>query len=70
MNIYSFLKSGTIRARLFRLRTWWRANYLNYRLWRVTYPDGNRTTLLHYREAEGCQGVFGGKIWIDYTADY
>lgn len=39
--------------------------YSNKHYWRVTYPDGRRTRLLSYYEAEGLKDCFGGKLWFD-----
>lgn len=49
-----------------KFRIWFRANFLDYRYWRVTYKDGKETRLLYYAEAKGLKDVFGGKLWIDY----
>lgn len=54
-----------------RLKIWYRAVILDYPYWRVRYTKGplggEITYLLHYREASGISGVFGGILYIDYT---
>lgn len=55
-----------IISRYKRFRCWWRAHFLDYPYWRVTYPDGTRTRLFAFREANSLQKVIGGKVWIDY----
>lgn len=52
-----------------RLRIWFRANFLDYRYWRVQYKDGVKTIKLHYAEAKGLAEVFNGKLYIDYTVN-
>lgn len=47
---------------------WWRANVLDYPYWRVAYKNGEKTRLLHWREAKGLKDVFNGKLYIDYNA--
>jgi hypothetical protein len=42
-------------------RIWYRAHFLDYPYWRVTYKDGKGTWLLYWRETNGLAEVFGGK---------
>jgi hypothetical protein len=51
-----------------KFRIWFGANFLDWRMWRVTYQDGTRTYLLHYSESKGLSEVFNAKLWIDYSA--
>lgn len=46
---------------------WYKARFLNYPYWRVTYKNGSRTRPLLYAAAKGCADTFGGRLWIDYT---
>ena len=50
-----------------KIKIWYRAIFLDYPYWRVTYKTGERTRLLYWREANGLKEVFKGKLRIDYT---
>lgn len=50
-----------------KIITWYRAVFLGYPYWRVTYKTGERTYPLYYGEAKGLKEVFNGKLWIDYS---
>lgn len=46
---------------------WFRAQFLGYPYWRVTYNNVERSTrLLEKHEALVLADIFGGKVWIDY----
>jgi len=42
------------------------ANFTDRLVWRVTYPDGKRTRLQCWSDANELYKIFGGKLWIDY----
>ncbi len=47
---------------------WFRAYFLDYKYWRVTYTDNGETTrLLGYDVAYNLKEIYGGVLWIDYT---
>jgi len=52
-----------------KLKIWFKAVWLDYPYWRVTYKDGKRTRLLHWIEANGLAETFNGKSWIDYSVN-
>ena len=68
------VKARTIKMRK-HIKIWFRAIFLNYPYWRVTYsPEdvhcaNKKTRLLYYGEAKSLKDVFGGKLWIDYTVE-
>lgn len=51
---------------LTRATIWYRAVFLDYPYWRVTYADGRRVTFLPYSEAKRLPHVFNCKLSIDY----
>ena len=53
-----------------KLKIYFRATFLDWPYWRVTYKNGEQTQRLFYREAKGLSEVFNGKLWIDYTIKY
>lgn len=53
-----------------KLKIWFRAHFLDYPYWRVTYKDGKRTHALYWAEANGLKECFNGKIWIDYSIEF
>ena len=50
------------------VRRYYIANYTDYWVWRVKYPNGERTRRLGYAEAKSLQEVFGGKLFMDEDA--
>ncbi len=51
-----------------KIKIWYRANFLDYPYWRVTYyEDMKRTKLLYYGEAQPLSEIFNGRPWIDYS---
>lgn len=50
------------------IKIWFRAVFLDYPYWRLTYPDGGMTRKLTWFEAYSLKQTFGGKLWIDYDS--
>ena len=49
-----------------KIKIWYMANFTDRLVWRVTYPDGKRTRLQCWSDANELYKIFGGKLWIDY----
>lgn len=50
-----------------KIKIWFRAVFLRYPYYRVTYKDGRQTYGLEREEAKGLSECFNGKMWIDYS---
>ena len=60
------MKKKIVRV-LLCFRCWYRAHFLDYPYWRVSYGDTfEDTVLLYYREAWPLAKIFKGRLWIDY----
>lgn len=58
------------------VKIWWRANFMDYSYWRVTFPPDIKrsgaqfeTRLLGYDEAWNLKEIYGGDLWIDYSVE-
>lgn len=57
-----------MKKRIRKIIIYYRAHN-GYAYWRVTYNDVQKNTrLLKWGEAYPLQQIFGGKLWIDYSA--
>ncbi len=53
-----------------KIKIWLNAHLNDWPVFRVTYPNGEITYPLHYREAESLVDCFGGTLWLDYKYAY